>query len=423
MANTRYRTPRLTFFIMVKHKLRLASDVLQGMSMEKTVRVGFVGARFAAKFHWEAIRRAYGVPVEIVGVTSKTPEARDAFARETGIRAFDTLGELCAAVDVVDLCTPPSSHEELAVQALQLGKHVIIEKPLTGYFGAGVDGFDARSFSKARMLNEATASCERIVAAAKASGKRVCYAEDWVYAPAIQKELEIIQKSGGQILRILGEQSHGGSHSPYYGRWKFSGGGSLVGKGCHPVSAALYLKRAEGEARDGIPIRPATVSARTHAITRLPNYRDEGFLRTGYDDIEDYAQIHIKFTDGTVADIFASELVMGGVANWLEVFCNNHRTRCNLNPTDALETFNPREDILKDVYVVEKTSTKQGWSRPAPDEGWQHGYPQEFQDFMESIYNDREPLSGIELARDTMATLYSGYLSAERRGAEVPVPE
>jgi predicted dehydrogenase len=208
--------------------------------MTKPVRVGFVGARFAANFHWQAIRRVYGVPVELVGVTSRTPEARDKFARETGMRAFDGFAELCAAVDVVDLCTPPSSHEELAVQALQLGKHVIIEKPLTGYYGAGVDGFNARSFSKARMLSEATASCERIVAAARASGKRVCYAEDWVYAPAIQKEREILQKTGGQILRILGEQSHSGSHSPYYGQWKFSGGGSLIGKGCHPVSTALF---------------------------------------------------------------------------------------------------------------------------------------------------------------------------------------
>src|SRR5271155_114198 len=120
--------------------------------MTKPVRVGFVGARFAANFHWQAIRRVYGVPVELVGVTSRTPEARDKFARETGMRAFDTFAELCAAVDVVDLCTPPSSHEELAVQALQLGKHVIIEKPLTGWFG------DPHSVSKQTMLHEAAGS-------------------------------------------------------------------------------------------------------------------------------------------------------------------------------------------------------------------------------------------------------------------------
>ena len=390
--------------------------------MISPVRVGFVGARFAAKFHWEAIRRVYGVPFEMVGVMSKSAEARDAFARETGVRAFDSFASLCDAVDVVDLCTPPSSHEELAVQALGRGKHVIIEKPLTGFYGAGASAFNGRTFSKERMLEETAASCARIVAAAGASGKRVCYAENWVYAPAIQKEREILEKSKAQILRILAEESHSGSHSPYYGRWQFSGGGSMVGKGCHPLSAALYLKRVEGEARNGVAIRPATVSARIHEITRLANFRDEGFLRTGYDDVEDYAQVHITFSDGTIADIFASELVMGGVANWLEVFCNNHRTRCNMNPVNALETFNPREDILQDVYVVEKTSTKQGWSHPAADEGWQHGYPQEFQDFLESCYQDREPLSGIALATDSIAALYAGYLSAERGGAEVKVP-
>jgi predicted dehydrogenase len=390
--------------------------------MTKAVRVGLVGARFAANFHWEGLRRVYGVPVEIVGVTSKTAEARDGFAREKGIRAFETLMELCADVDVVDICTPPSSHEGIAIQALQWGKHVILEKPLTGYYGSPVDGFSGRSFSKKTMLGEATASCARILAAAKQSGKKVCYAENWVYAPAIQKEREIVIKSGGQILWMLGEQSHSGSHSPYYGSWKFSGGGSMIGKGCHPLSAALYLKRAEGEARNGAAIRPAMVSARTHEITRLPSYRDEGFLRTSYDDVEDYAQMHVRFSDGTVADIFSSELVVGGVHNWLEVVCNNHRTRCNLNPIDALTTFNPKEEIMRDVYVSEKIGTKQGWSHPAPDEAWQHGYPQEFQDFMECIHHEREPLSGIELARDTIATIYAGYLSSERSGAEVEIP-
>jgi predicted dehydrogenase len=93
--------------------------------MTHAIRVGLVGSRFAARFHWDGLRRVYGVPLEIVGVTSKTAEARDAFAREKGIRAFSSFEELCGACDVIDLCTPPSSHEELAIQALQRGKHVI----------------------------------------------------------------------------------------------------------------------------------------------------------------------------------------------------------------------------------------------------------------------------------------------------------
>ncbi len=390
--------------------------------MTNSLRVGIVGARFAARFHFEGFRRVFGVPIEVVGVTSKSADSAAIFARERGVKAFGSLEELCDACDVVDLCSPGSTHEPLAVTALKRGKHVIIEKPFTGYYGPGTDDFRGNNFSKEVMLREAMASCDRILAAARESGKKICYAENWVYAPAIAKEREILTKSGGQILWIIGDESHSGSHSPYYGIWKFSGGGSLVGKGCHPLTAALHLKRAEGEARDGKPVRPATVSARTHAITKLKNFRDLGFLRTTYDDIEDFGQMHITFADGMVADIFSCELVMGGVHNWLEVFANNHRTRCNLNPIDALETYNPKEDFLKDVYVTEKIGTKQGWSHPAPDEDWQHGYPQEFQDFMESIARGREPLCGAELGRDTIAVLYSAYLSAEKRGAEVEIP-
>ena len=386
------------------------------------IRVGLVGSGYAARFHWDSLQRVYGIPVEVVGVTSRSAATREAFAFEKGIRAFESFAELCTCVDVVDLCTPPVTHEPLATEALRLGRHVIIEKPLTGYFHSGTEPFRGNSFSKETMLREAVARCERIQIAAREAGRRVCYAENWIYAPAIQKEAEILARSRGQILWMLGEQSHSGSHSPYYGSWKFSGGGSLIGKGCHPLSTALYFKRVEGQTRDGVAIRPMTVSARTHEITRLPAFRDAGFLRTAYDDVEDYAQVHVKFSDGTVADIFSSELVLGGVHNWLEVTCNNHRTRCNLNPIDALETFNPQERVLEGVYLTEKLGTRQGWSNPAPDEAWQHGYPQEFQDFIESIRHDREPRAGLELARDTIAVIYSAYLSAERNGVEVPVP-
>jgi predicted dehydrogenase len=390
--------------------------------MSDPIRVGIVGARFAAQFHLQGYRRVYGIPIEVVGVTSKSIESCKTFATKHGLQPFASADQLCDAVDVIDICAPGSAHEPIAVAALRRGKHVVVEKPFTGYYGASDESFRGNTFPKDVMLREAMASCDRILGAARDAGKRICYAENWVYAPAVEKEREILIKSGGQILWIIGDESHSGSHSPYYGIWKHSGGGSLVGKGCHPLTAALHLKRVEGQARDGRPIRPSTVSARTHEITGRRDFRDQGFLRTTYDDIEDYCQVHVTFEDGTVADIFASELVMGGVHNWLEVFANNHRTRCNLNPVNALETYNPREDLLKDVYVTEKIGTKQGWSHPAADEDWQHGYPREFQDFMECIAAGREPLSGGELARDTVAVLYSAYLSAERRGTEVEIP-
>ncbi len=367
------------------------------------IRVGLVGSGFAARFHYAALKKVHGVEVAVTGVWSPTGEKCRKFAAERGLRVYSHLEELCEGVDVVDACVPGSSHESVALAALGRGCHVIIEKPFTGFFGGP-------AVPKDTMLKESLASTERMIAAEQASGRKIFYAENWVYAPAVQKEREIIVKSKAQVLRMTGEESHSGSHSPFYGIWKFSGGGSLVGKGCHPLTAALYLKS---------PIRPATVSCRTHSLTRLPNFEDLGHLRTGYQDIEDYAMVHVTFEDGTIADIFASELVLGGVANWIEVFASNHRTRCNLNPTDALTTYNPREEYFDDIYVVEKTGTKQGWSHPAPDEDWQHGYPQEMQDFMECAATGRAPLCGSQLGRYTVPVLPAGYLAAKRPGREV----
>jgi predicted dehydrogenase len=53
--------------------------------MADAIRIGIVGARFAARFHWKGYRRVYGVPVEVAGVTAKSAESREAFAREHGV--------------------------------------------------------------------------------------------------------------------------------------------------------------------------------------------------------------------------------------------------------------------------------------------------------------------------------------------------
>ena len=49
------------------------------------------------------------------------------------------------------------------------------------------------------------------------------------------------------------------------------------------------------------------------------------------------------------------------------------------------------------MYVVEKIGTKQGWSQPAPDEDWMHGYPQELAHFYECFAAGSAPQCGAEL--------------------------
>jgi len=393
------------------------------------LRAGFAGAGFASRFHYDSLK---AVPeARPHGVWSARAESREAFARERGLTAYASLEALLDNVQAVHVCVPPALHETVTVAALRRGVHVVLEKPFTGCFGprdggagggAGGAGFRGDEAAKEPMLQEALGSARRMLEAEAGSKGRIYYAENWVFAPVIQKEVEILSKTKAQILWIIAEESHSGSHAPAYGTWRLSGGGSLMGKGTHPLTTVLYLKRMEGLTRAGQPIRPAAVSARVHALTRLPGYEDRGHLRTDYHDVEDWGLMHVSFEDGTVADVFSSEVVMGGVHNWLEVFANNHRTRCNINPMDGLETYNPVEAQFADLYVVEKIGTKQGWSKPAPDEHWMNGYVQELTEFYRCMSEGRPSFAGAQLGYDTVSVIYSAYLSAERRGAEVELP-
>jgi len=388
---------------------------------KKTVRTGIVGSGFSSTFHFEALTKVYGTNVEVVGVFTKDADGGKTYAEKRGIRAFETLDGLLDEVDAVHVCVPPKFHEPTTVAALQRDKYVVCEKPLTGYFGSGSPEFHWDKADMEVALETALTSVDRMLEAEKNSKGKLLYAENWVYAPSVQKEREILEKTGGQVLWIHGEEAHSGSHNPTYAYWKYSGGGVLIGKGCHPLTAALYLKRVEGRARDGKPIRPKTVTARAHALTRMQTFRDAGHIRCDYHDIDDFSMMHITFEDGTVATLFASDIVLGGIHNWLEVAANNHRTICNINPNTAMQVYNPSEANFADVYTVEKIETKQGWTNIPPDEDWFTGYPQEIEAFYRAVAYGEPVESDSRLAADAIVTIYSAYVSNERGGAEVEI--
>ena len=370
-----------------------------------------VGAGFVAHLHGQAYRHVHGVDVELSAVTAERPARARAFAEEFGVASVATDFRALLddpRIDVVDLCVPPSLHARMAVQAAGAGKHVIVEKPFTGFFG---DPTTPRQ----QMLDEALASADRVIAACRTASIRLCYAENWVYAPPIQKARRLLTAAGGPILRLVGEESHSGTHAPINKRWSTGGGGSLIGKGCHPLGGALYLKADEGRRRYGTPVRPATVLAETALLADTPAYRDSAphYLNTiDGADVEDWGAMLITFDDGTVAQISAADTVLGGIRNQLAVYGANAVVLCNINPNDSVQAYAPDGALFASEYITEKIETKAGWTFPQPDEDWMTGYPAEIQDFMEAIAFGREPLSGGWLARDVTAVLYGAYLSA-----------
>lgn len=384
------------------------------------VRIGIVGAGFAAHFHAHCYRRVTGVEVELRSVMAGHADRARRLADEFNIpRVAESIEDLVndPTIDLVDVCAPNNVHVSVIESAANAGKHVAVEKPLTGYFGDDWSDSTARIgdvVPRARMRVGALANADRAIDACRRAGVRLLYAENWVYAPGIQKMRRLLEAAGGAVLRMEGEESHSGSHAAYYRRWRSAGGGALLGKGCHPLGAALYLKRVEGERRLGRPIRPRSVVAETARLTRTPGFEAEAthFIKSGYEDIEDWASILVTFDDDTVAQITASDAVLGGIHNYLTTYATNAVVTANINPNNLVTAYAPEASIFGEEYITEKIETKAGWTFPAPDEDWVTGYPQEMQDFVESVAFDREPLSGAALARDVVAVIFAGYQSA-----------
>jgi predicted dehydrogenase len=385
------------------------------------LRIGLVGAGFAATLHADAWRRVTGIDVELTAVAAGHPHRAAAFAGRHGIAdAYPSVDALLAddRVDLVDCCIPNHLHALVAQQALDAGKHVVVEKPLTGAFGA------PSKVAPAQMLDVARSGAEALVATAKARGLMLGYAENWVYAPPVEKARRLLAHAGGTILRIRGEESHSGTHSEPNKRWETAGGGALLGKGSHPLGAALYLKREEGLARDGRPIRPRSVVAEVASLTKVASFAAESpkFIRDGYHDVEDWGALLVTFDDGTVAEITAGDTTLGGVRNTMTVFASNVVVEANLNPNTAVRAYAPDADVLADEYLSEKLETHGGWSFPSPDEDWMQGYPQEAQDFATCAVRGGAPRADGELGRDVLVVVYAGYVAA-REGRRVDVTD
>ena len=122
----------------------------------------------------------------------------------------------------------------------------------------------------------------------------------------------------------------------------------------------------------------------------------------------------IHFEDGSTATVFASDTVLGGVRNVINVYLSNAVVYVNINPHNVLEVYTPDPHIFGEEYIVEKLETKAGWNFPSPEDDWMKGFPQELEDFIDAIQFNREPVSGIDLAREVVETIYAAYASAER---------
>ncbi|NMA95841.1 MAG: Gfo/Idh/MocA family oxidoreductase [Clostridiales bacterium] len=352
------------------------------MENGKKVKVLIVGAAFAGDLHMTGYDRCKDI-AKVVAICDKDESKVRALAREYGLEEYEVYTDYSEAIenvscDVVDICLPNFLHHEVAIEALQRGRHVIVEKPLATKLEYG----------------------KKILKEAEKAGKRVYYAEDWIFAPALIRAKEIIDEGAiGDLLYIRARECHSGSHSPFAQTIEYCGGGSLIHLGTHPLAYVLSLKEN----------RWTELSAVTSGG------EDANMLHKGLEG-EDWAMCTLKFEDGTRAMVEAHYITFGGMEDIIDFYGTKGRIQIDLTMSSPVKCFS----IPGVEYSVEKAEITTGWSRPAVDEKYNLGYVDEIRHFMECIIEDKEAMVGLRGidGLETLRVINLAYESA-REGKRI----
>ncbi len=380
------------------------------------VVLGMVGAGRGTELHMGGYARVHGIDLRLKKISDLDSARLDAAVKrygfEEGVSDYEDLLR-DPEINLIDICTPPFVHAEIAIKALNAGKNVICEKPLAGYFGQPGDPLPIGSVSKKQMFDKLMEQLDLIKEAEARSGKHFMYAENFVYAPAVQRAAEIVSAKKNRILYLKGEESLKGSSSAVAGEWAKNGGGTLMRVGSHPLGAAIYLKQVEAAAR-GVDISLASVLADATAITPSLTDYEHRHIAARPHDVEDICTAIYTFSDGSRAVIMATDVLLGGSKNYVELYCNDATVYCNLTLSNLMQTYLLDEDGLDNVSLSEMLPTKCGWNNPFVVDEICRGYTDEMQDFCEAVAYDREAKSNFRLAYDATRAMYAAYYSAEQ---------
>ena len=245
----------------------------------REIGFGIVGCGMIAQFHIDAIARIEGA--RVAGVYDQDEESAARASLACAAPAFAGLDDLLAheAVDAVCVCTPNGLHAQLALRALDSGKHVVVEKPLA-------------------IRRE---DVDAVIAASERTGKLVCVISQLRFSPAVQAvRAALDQGLLGQVvsaslsMKYFRDAAYYGA-SGWRGTWAMDGGGALMNQGIHGVDLLQYLAG---------PVRRVTALCKT---------------QTRKIEVEDSAAAILEFAGGAIGVLEASTTCYPGYPRRLEI--------------------------------------------------------------------------------------------------------
>ncbi|MFQ1020838.1 Gfo/Idh/MocA family protein [Tardisphaera saccharovorans] len=333
------------------------------------IKVALLGHGFIAKAHVRGFISAtelYGAEKPALEVVyGRRTDALSDFASRFGFNTYTTdLEKALSQGDLVDNCLPNHLHAPVAIQAVERGKHVLLEKPM------------AVSVEQA----------EELVSVARRQGVKASVGFNYRFLPAISLAKRLISEGRLGIVhtfRAAYLQSYladpntvvaeSGTLIGWRQKKELAGSGSLGDLGSHAIDLARYL-----------------IGDISHVVSQekiLYPERPTGSGEKIKIEVDDAFMALVKFAQGAFGSIEASRIAPG-MKNQLrvEVHGNRGSIRFNLERPSELEVYLEEEGDAKgfrDVIVDDPN-----WWPPGHVLGWEHSVAIEVSHFLKAVQED-----------------------------------
>ncbi len=348
----------------------------------ETIKTGIIGCGKVAHIHAAGLQKME--ESDFTAVWSRTAENARRFADRYNVKAYSDIKTMVseAGVKAVIICTPHPFHAQGAIQAIEAGAHVLVEKPLAS----------------------SLVDCDIILKAAEKAGVKVgMISQRRLYEPVLRVKRAIEKgKIGNPVIGTI--QMLGWRDKPYYdsdawrGTWRYEGGGVLVNQAPHQLDILQWYMGPIDE---------------VFGLWRNFNHP--------YIEVDDTAVAIIKFKNGAIGNILVSNSQKPGIFGKVHVHGSNGASvgvqtdggamfiagmsEVAEPPINDLWTVPGEEQMLK-TWQDDDTRT---FGEVNSTEYYHH---LQIRDFLQSVIADRDPMVTGEEGRKTVELFTAIYRSS-----------
>jgi predicted dehydrogenase len=387
----------------------------------RPLRVAQIGYAFMGAAHsqaWRTAPRVFDLPsgAEMAVLCGRTASATEAAAHKLGWAEWATDWREVVGredVDIVDICTPGDSHAEIALAALEAGKHVLCEKP----------------------LGNTVAEAEEMTAAAETAasrGVRSMVGFNYRRLPALSLARQMIADGRlGTVRHIRAKYQQDWIVDPQFPLvWRLqkdkAGSGALGDIGAHIIDLAQFVT---GQLLVGVSATTETFVKKRPLPAASAGLAASGDTGAGLGDVTvDDAAVFFGRTEGGALATFEATRFATGRKNGMGIEINgsdgslffDFESMNELHVYDG--TVPPVDAGFRRILVTEPEHPYlSGWWPPGHVLGYEHTFTHEVADFLADIAADRDPTPSFREGLQVQRVLDAVELSSRDDSRWTPI--